>query len=417
MSNCIIARNDGGDLYAYCKERFWRCMSWQNFWSESLLTAQSYAEAHSKDSELTPEQFFVNVEQYTLLKAGEIGDEYIQALLAVAPDVAEPFGSSPPSTSDSPFDFSALGDLSGQASEADAQFDLHYGAAQDEYLISCIYLAKIHALTAKAGRYGGGTWTRWYKSKGLSEGSARTMVQNGDAFKSATVADLKMLPALTRKDLNLIARSGCAEQLTEAAGDSQQVQELLAQIKTEKARADTAEHQLEAVRADVAGLTQQVNAAEAREEEAWSLQAKAEARVKDAEKQLEGSRQVAKAATARAEKYKAEAEAARKQPIEAVVDEAEVERRANQIAHDIAEGLAADMTADLRARMEQGTSGSEQDARDAYDSILLAERNIQNSWKMAKPLFAKLPAEQRETLINLFVRSLGQMQGEVSRCL
>ena len=88
------------------------------------------------------------------------------------------------------FDFSALGDLSEQAVETDQQFDLHYGTAQDEYLISCIYVAKMHALTAKAGRYGGGTWTKWYESKGMSEGSARTMTQNGDAFKSATVADL-----------------------------------------------------------------------------------------------------------------------------------------------------------------------------------------------------------------------------------
>lgn len=43
-------------------------------------------------------------------------------------------------TQDEPaaFDFSALGDLSQQAADADQQFDLHYGAAQDEYLISCI---------------------------------------------------------------------------------------------------------------------------------------------------------------------------------------------------------------------------------------------------------------------------------------
>lgn len=153
------------------------------------------------------------------------------------------------------FDFSALGDLSGQAGEADAQFDLHYGAAQDEYLISCIFLAKIHALTAKTGRYGGGTWTAWYQSKGLSEGSARTMVKNGEAFKSATIAELKQLPELTRKDLNLIARSGCAEQLTEAAGDSKRVQELLAQIKAK-------EH-------EIAAEKERADAAEAREEEVW----------------------------------------------------------------------------------------------------------------------------------------------------
>ena len=134
------------------------------------------------------------------------------------------------------FDFSALGDLSGQAAEADQQFDLHYGAAQDEYLISCIYLARIHALTAKAGRYGGGTWTKWYESKGLSHGSVTKMVQNGEAFNSSTVDELKQLPNLTRKDLNLIARSGCADQVVAAAGDSQRVQDLLAQIKSKDAQ-------------------------------------------------------------------------------------------------------------------------------------------------------------------------------------
>ena len=307
------------------------------------------------------------------------------------------------------FDFSALGDLSQQATEADQQFDLHYGAAQDEYLISCIYLARIHALTAKAGRYGGGTWTKWYESKGLSEGSARTMVKNGDAFNSATVAELKQLPELTRKDLNLIARSGCVAQVVEAAGDSQRVQELLAQIKAEKERANAAESHLEAAHADIKGLTEQndqlksrLDAAEAREEEAWKMQTKAEARAKTAESQLEGSRQVAEAANRRAEKWRSEAEAARKQPIVAVVDKDEVVRQAKEMADG--------MTADYKATQEQ-------DARDAYDSILLAGRSITNLAQSIKPLFGKLPGEQRENAIDQFVRTLGQIQGEVSRCL
>lgn len=307
------------------------------------------------------------------------------------------------------FDFSALGDLSQQATEADQQFDLHYGAAQDEYLISCIYLARIHALTAKAGRYGGGTWTKWYESKGLSEGSARTMVKNGDAFNSATVAELKQLPELTRKDLNLIARSGCVAQVVEAAGDSQRVQELLAQIKAEKERANAAESHLEAAHADIKGLTEQndqlksrLDAAEAREEEAWKMQSKAEARAKTAESQLEGSRQVAEAAKRHADKWRSEAEAARKQPIVAVVDKDEVVRQAKEMADG--------MTADYKATQEQ-------DARDAYDSIILAGRSITNLAQSIKPLFGKLPGEQRENAIDQFVRTLGQIQGEVSRCL
>lgn len=335
------------------------------------------------------------------------------------------------------FDFSTLGDLSQQATEADQQFDLHYGAAQDEYLISCIYLARIHALTAKAGRYGGGTWTKWYESKGLSEGSARTMVKNGDAFNSATVAELKQLPELTRKDLNLIARSGCAGQLVDAAGDSQRVQELLAQLKAKEYKLNetqarlksaciqeqesrdamnTANAQLEAAHVDIKGLTEQndqlksrLDAAEAREEEAWKMQSKAEARAKTAESQLEGSRQVAEAANRRADKWRSEAEAARKQPIVAVVDKDEVVRQAKEMADG--------MTADLKAQLDQTAANAEADARDAYDSILLAGRSITNLAQSIKPMFGKLPGEQRENAINQFVRTLGQIQGEVSRCL
>ena len=314
------------------------------------------------------------------------------------------------------FDFSALGDLSQQAADADQQFDLHYGAAQDEYLISCIYLARIHALTAKAGRYGGGTWTKWYESKGMSKSGAWNMVQTGESFNGSTIDQLKQLPELTRKDLNLIARSGCAGQLVEAAGDSQRVQELLAQLKAEKERANAAESHLEAVRADVAGLHEQntqlkknLDASNTREEEAWKSYDKAMQRAKTAESQLEGSRQVAEAAKCRADKWQAEAEAARKQPIVGIVDKDEVARQAKEMADG--------MTADLKAQLDQTAANAEADARDAYDSILLAGRSITNLAQSIKPLFGKLPGEQRENAIDQFVRTLGQIQGEVSRCL
>lgn len=314
------------------------------------------------------------------------------------------------------FDFSALGDLSRQAADADQQFDLHYGAAQDEYLISCIYLARIHALTAKAGRYGGGTWTKWYESKGMSKSGAWNMVQTGESFNGSTIDQLKQLPELTRKDLNLIARSGCAGQLVEAAGDSQRVQELLAQLKAEKERANAAESHLEAVRADVAGLHEQntqlkknLDASNTREEEAWKSYDKAMQRAKTAESQLEGSRQVAEAAKCRADKWQAEAEAARKQPIVGIVDKDEVARQAKEMADG--------MTADLKAQLDQTAANAEADARDAYDSILLAGRSITNLAQSIKPLFGKLPGEQRENAIDQFVRTLGQIQGEVSRCL
>lgn len=320
------------------------------------------------------------------------------AVAALPPaEAAEPFVNIPAAPS---FDFSALGDLSQQAADADQQFDLHYGAAQDEYLISCIYLARIHALTAKAGRYGGGTWTKWYESKGLSEGSARTMVKNGDAFNSATVAELKQLPELTRKDLNLIARSGCVAQVVEAAGDSQRVQELLSQLKAKEYKLNetqarlksaciqeqesrdamnTANAQLEAAHADIKGLTEQndqlksrLDAAEAREEEAWKMQTKAEQRAKTAESQLEGSRQVAEAAKRHADKWRSEAEAARKQPIVGIVDKDEVARQVDTLTAD-AKAQARSQVEDAQRRANEAEAKYQKLQQDA-DGFLAPEQ-------------------------------------------
>lgn len=514
MSEYIISQNSNDVYYAYTRGRFWRWDESARVWKESHLLAQKFDKAKAAEKRLTPEAFLTS-DEFIPMDDYEHSERMLAALRDAKPcknapidpveeesssdvpapcicstctcggckeecfgncrscghpvqecnsyqtegekhltpahseDVAEPFGNIP---ADSSFDFSALGELSEQAVAADQQFDLHYGAAQDEYLISCIYLARIHTLTAKAGRYGGGTWTKWYESKGLGEGSVRRMIQNGEAFNSANLAELKQLPELTRKDLNLIARSGYAEQLKAAAGDSQRVQELLAQLKAEKSRADTAEAHLEAAHADINGLTERAqkaeserdkaradqlstakdcnrlglkvsqekdraDKAEAREEEAWKLQSKAETRAQEAEKQLEGSRQMAEAAKLRGDKLKAENDALKKQPITAVVDEEEVERRANQLAHDIAEDLAAEMTADLRAQLEQAASGSEQDAHSSYDNVLLADRSFQNIGKMVVPSLRRLPPEQREQLTNMLVHTLGQIQGEVSRCL
>lgn len=485
----IISQNSNDVYYAYTRGRFWRWDESVHVWRESHLLAQKFGKAKTVEKRLTPEAFltsdeFIPMDDYELpermlaalrdakpCKNAPIEPVEEEPSLDVPPpcicstctcggckeecfgncrscgqpvqecnsyqtegekhltpahseDVAEPFGNIP---ADSSFDFSALGELSEQAVAADQQFDLHYGAAQDEYLISCIYVAKMHALTAKAGRYGGGTWTKWYESKGMSEGSARTMPQNGDAFKSATVADLKLLPSISRKDLNLIARSGCAEQLTAAAGDSQRVQELLAQLKAEKDRADAAEAHLEAANADINGLAERAQKAETERDKARADQLstakdcnrlglkasqekdradKAEARAKDVENQLSGSRQVAEAAKLRADKLKAENDALKKQPIEAVVDEEEVDRRAGEKAYEIAAG----MTADYKVKQEQ-------DARDAYDSIILAGRSITSIVQSTKLQFRKLPDDQRESAINQLVHTLASAQGEVSACL
>lgn len=362
------------------------------------------------------------------------------------------------------FDFSTLGDLSEQAADADQQFDLHYGAAQDEYLISCIYLARIHALTAKAGRYGGGTWTKWYESKGLSEGSARTMVKNGDAFNSATVAELKQLPELTRKDLNLIARSGCAGQLVEAAGDSQRVQELLAQLKAEKDRADTAEKSAQNARkenayfkelvksaevqtskdaekreeaesryesalADISGLKEQnaqlkerADSAEAREEEAWKMQSKAEARAKDAESQLEAAHAdidgLQEQYAQMSQRANDAEEALKHQPIVGVIDEEEVDRRAAEKAWGLADARNAELAKDntsLKKQLAALRAKVSDDAQADFETANFCVNSIRAAWDTSRASYARLVGEDLEGTFQSLCGVLNSIMEEAAR--
>ena len=177
------------------------------------------------------------------------------------------------------------------------------------------------------------------------------MVKNGDAFNSATVAELKQLPELTRKELNLIARSGCAGQLVETAGDSQRVLELLAQLKAEKERADTAEAERDKARADQLSTAKDCN----------RLGLKAEQEKARADK-AEGER----------DEWKAEAEAARKQPIVGIVDKDEVARQVDTLTAD-AKAQARSQVEDAQRRANEAEAKYQKLQQDA-DGFLAPEQ-------------------------------------------
>lgn len=348
------------------------------------------------------------------------------------------------------FDFSPLGELSQQATEADQQFDLHYGAAQDEYLISCIYLARIHALTAKAGRYGGGTWTKWYESKGMSKSGAWNMVQTGESFNGSTIEQLKQLPELTRKDLNLIARSGCAGQLVEAAGDSQRVQELLAQLKAKEYKLNetqarlksaciqeqesrdamnTANAQLEAANADIKSLTKQnaqlksqLDAAEAREEEAWKMQTKAMQRAKTAESHLEAAHAdidgLQEQCAQMSQRANDAEEALKHQPIVGVIDEEEVDRRAAEKAWSLADARNAELAKDnasLKKQVAALHSKISDAAQADFENANSIAFSCRRAWDTGKGSYSRLVGEDLETTFASLCETLNSIREEAAR--
>ena len=178
------------------------------------------------------------------------------------------------------FDFAALGELAEQAAEDDQEFDFHAARSREEYGFACVYLARVHDLTARAGRYGGGTWTKWCEAKGLSEGTAKRMLEIGDSFKSAKLADLKNLAVFGKGELRAIATSG-NEEIKEAAvaGDTERVEELLAQLKAAEAAREAAEKKAQ-------GLKASYNTAHANEQYNIDLRKKAQEAVEDLKQKL-----------------------------------------------------------------------------------------------------------------------------------
>ena len=456
----IISQNSNDVYYAYTRGRFWRWDESARVWKESYLLAQKFDKAKTAEKRLTPETFLTS-EGFIPMDDYELPEQMLTALREAKPcknapiepveeesvPAASASGSSAPMTSAPGFDFGADDETNALLLQ-DAQTFITGNMAR--------IMAAKHAHDLTANHYKG-SWGKWCAAVGISRDTGENMVRVAEQFGNIQLEGKSILDVQPLKLLYAAAKPSTPTQVKQAvfSGDItsyKEYQELLAQLKAEKSRADTAEAHLEAANADINGLTERAqkaeserdkaradqlstakdcnrlglkvsqekdraDKAEAREEEAWKLQSKAETRAQEAEKQLEGSRQMAEAAKLRGDKLKAENDALKKQPITAVVDEEEVERRANQLAHDIAEDLAAEMTADLRAQLEQAASGSEQDAHSSYDNVLLADRSFQNIGKMVVPALRRLPPEQREQLTNMLVHTLGQIQGEVSRCL
>lgn len=459
MSEHIISQNSNDVFYAYSRGRFWRWDESAHVWKESHLLAQKFGKAKAIEKRLTPEAFLTS-DEFIPMDDYELPGRMIAALRDAKPckaapvDPVEETGTeaeaealpAPAVPQNKPltfiredkcpaFDYSGLTDQTVE--------DLHF--AEDEYRHGKQMAERglVHMGNAIAAAHDAlcgtvvqqldngqfakkeDTFRAWCCSIGITKSTAYNLLQVSALMDGSSPRQRAILEALPPTLLYAVAKPSAPEELVEKVKNGEittnkAYQDLLKENQQLRAdqveamnRAQAAESHLEAARADVEGLKQRVDAAEAREEEAWKMQSRAETRAQDAEKQLEGSRQVAEAAKRRADKWQAEAESLKKQPITAVVDEEEVDKRAGEKAYK----MASDMTAELKAKLEQATADNEQDARNAYDGLLLAGRTITNAWQMAKPLFAKLPEDQRDTAANQLVRTLSNIQGEVSRCL
>ena len=104
----------------------------------------------------------------------------------------------------------------------------------------------------------------------------------------------------------------------------------------------------------------------------------------------------------KAEQRAKEAEAAlKKQPITAVVDEEEVDKRAHQQAY----AIAADMTGELRQKLERM---QENDAAWVFQS----KDRMESEWERMVPMLERMDPDIKKAALDGVLKMLGRIQGQ-----
>lgn len=261
------------------------------------------------------------------------------------------------------------------------------------------------------------TFRAWCLSMGITKDTAYRLLQVSALMDGSSPAQQKVLKELSPSLLYAVAKPSAPEGLVEQVknGDittHKEYQELLAQLKAEKERSA---------------------AAEAREEEVWKMHEEAKQRAETAEGHLDAAladvqglaeqnkklnQQVAAAKEGsvaarlqcqkaeserdKAEKRAKDAEAALKnQPITAVVDEEEMDRRAHQQAY----AIAADMTGELRQKLERM---QENDAAWVFQS----KDRMESEWERMVPMLERMDPDIKKAALDGVLKMLGRIQGQ-----
>lgn len=527
----IISQNSNDVYYAYTRGRFWRWDESARVWKESHLLAQKFGKAKAAEKHLTPEAFltsdeFIPMDDYELPEqmltalreakpcknapiepveehptpSAQCSDAATAAGSQTAASPAAPEGSSPttelataadapgvpvsadenapvPSSTAPTFDFGA-DDQTNALLLQDAQTFITGNMAR--------IMAAKHAHDLTANHYQG-SWGKWCTAVGISRDTGDNMVRVAEQFGNIQLEGKSILDVQPMKLLYAAAKPSTPEVVKQAVftGDIttyKEYQELMAQLKAEKDRADAAEKSAQNARkenayfkelvksteaqthkdaekreeaesryesalADISGLKEQNAqlqqsyhdadesriAANLQRQKAEAERDKAEARAKNAENQLSGSRQVAEAAKLRADKLQEENAALKKQPIAAVVDEEEVDRRAKALAHQWDEEeldrlaaekawgladarnseLAKDNTA-LRKQLATLQARANDNTQADFETANYCASLFRSAWDTCKGSYSRLTGEDLESTFQTLCGALNSIMEEAS---
>ncbi|MBS6773057.1 MAG: hypothetical protein KH240_10830 [Faecalibacterium prausnitzii] len=293
---------------------------------------------------------------------------------------------------------------------------------------------------SKHGNRGDDTFRAWCVSIGITKDTAYRLLQVSALLDGSSPRQQKILKELSPTLLYAVAKPSAPAELVEQVknGDittNKQYQEAMAQIKAEKDRAaaaeareeeawnmvskaqdeaQTAKNDLDAALADVQGLDEENARLKAEKEKAErSYNEMYESRIA-----ANLQRQKAEAERDRAEERAKNAEdALKKQPITAVIDEEEIDRRAAEKAWGLADARNAELAKDnanLKKQVAALRSRINDDAQADFEQANYCASLMRAAWDNSKASYSRLVGEDLESTFQTICGTLNSIMEEAS---
>lgn len=434
-------------LYAYHGGRFWFWDEGRSIWKESHLLAKKYGLNHEYDKMLTPEDFLSDPSQFQALEDYEVDYILKNALQNAQPCKNAPIdpveetavvpaqAASPAATAeDKPaapsFDFGADNQTNALLLQ-DAQTFITGNMAR--------IMAAKHAHDLTANHYKG-SWGKWCAAVGISRDTGDNMVRVAEQFGNIQLEGKSIFDVQPMKLLYAAAKPSTPEEVKQAVftGDIttyKEYQEVMAQLKAK-------EDELAKTQAD---LDHEISQNDALLDEKGRLLRECEASKKarmDAENRAdtaEGSLTAAMAdvqglteqnARLNAEKEQAEArahkaeDALKHQPITAVVDEEEVDRRAAEKAWGLADARNRELqeendrlkknSAQLERRMKAVTSRMDDLGQTDFETSNHCPEAMLAIWNSCKGSYSRLTGKDLENTFQYICNTLNSIRQEAA---
>ena len=249
------------------------------------------------------------------------------------------------------------------------------------------------------------TFRAWCCSIGITKSTAYNLLQVSALMDGSSPRQRAILEALPPTLLYAVAKPSAPQELVEKVKNGEVTtnkayQDLLKenqQLRTErdKARADQLSTAKDCNRLGlkVSQEKDRADKAEAREEEAWKLQSKAEERAKNAE------------------------EALKHQPITAVIDEEEIDRRAAEKAWGLADARNAELAKDnanLKKQVAALRSRINDDAQADFEQANYCASLMRAAWDNSKASYSRLVGEDLESTFQAICGTLNSIMEEAS---